>query len=161
VIYLEGFGLRDVARRLPVTPDTLFGIGSCTKAFTAMAAVMSADDGKLSECIARRASASPGPRAPPGKRSSPAASSGRWECAPAARRWRPYGRLLTSPSAISGRAGGRRKKQLAANGDRRRRQLWARLGARRGARSPLHRARRRRGGPRRARLAEPGSASRL
>jgi CubicO group peptidase (beta-lactamase class C family) len=48
VVYLKGFGLRDVERGLPVTPDTLFGIGSCTKAFTGMAAVMSADDGKLS-----------------------------------------------------------------------------------------------------------------
>ncbi|MDQ3817850.1 MAG: serine hydrolase [Acidobacteriota bacterium] len=48
VIYMKGFGLRDVERKLPVTPDTLFAIGSSTKAFTAMAAVMSADDGKLS-----------------------------------------------------------------------------------------------------------------
>lgn len=48
VVFLEGFGLRDVDGRLPVTPDTLFGIGSCTKAFTGMAAVISADHGKLS-----------------------------------------------------------------------------------------------------------------
>lgn len=48
VIYMKGFGLRDVERNLPVTPDTLFAIGSCTKAFTAMVAVMSQDEGKLS-----------------------------------------------------------------------------------------------------------------
>lgn len=48
VIYMKGFGLKDVERKLPVTPDTLFAIGSSTKAFTGMAAVMSADDGKLS-----------------------------------------------------------------------------------------------------------------
>jgi CubicO group peptidase (beta-lactamase class C family) len=48
VIYAKGFGLRDVERNLPVTPDTLFAIGSCTKAFTAMAAVISQDEGKLS-----------------------------------------------------------------------------------------------------------------
>lgn len=48
VIYAKGFGLRDVGRKLPVTPDTLFAIGSCTKAFTAMAAVISQDEGKLS-----------------------------------------------------------------------------------------------------------------
>jgi CubicO group peptidase (beta-lactamase class C family) len=48
VILLKGSGFRDAARSLPATPDTLFAIGSCTKAFTAMAAVMSADDGKLS-----------------------------------------------------------------------------------------------------------------
>jgi CubicO group peptidase (beta-lactamase class C family) len=48
VIYAKGFGLRDVDRNLPVTPDTLFAIGSSSKAFTAMAVVMAADDGKLS-----------------------------------------------------------------------------------------------------------------
>ena len=48
VVFLEGFGWRDVEKQLPVTPDSLFGIGSCTKAFTGMAAVISADDGKLS-----------------------------------------------------------------------------------------------------------------
>ena len=48
VIYAKGFGLRDAERGLPVTPDTLFAIGSCTKAFTAMATVISQDEGKLS-----------------------------------------------------------------------------------------------------------------
>jgi len=48
VIYMKGLGLKDVEHKLPVTPDTLFAIGSSTKAFTAMAAAMSADDGKLS-----------------------------------------------------------------------------------------------------------------
>ena len=48
VIYTKGFGLRDVERNLAVTPDTLFAIGSSTKAFTAMATAMSADEGKLS-----------------------------------------------------------------------------------------------------------------
>jgi CubicO group peptidase (beta-lactamase class C family) len=48
VIYLKGLGFRDVAQRLPVTPKTVFAIGSATKAFTAMTVMMSADDGKLS-----------------------------------------------------------------------------------------------------------------
>src|SRR5262245_31889396 len=48
VIFQKGFGLRDVERNLPVTADTIFAIGSCTKAFTAMAAVISQDAGKLS-----------------------------------------------------------------------------------------------------------------
>jgi len=48
VVLLKGFGLRDAERGLPVTPDTLFGIGSATKTFTALAAVISADEGKLS-----------------------------------------------------------------------------------------------------------------
>jgi CubicO group peptidase (beta-lactamase class C family) len=48
VIYAKGLGLKDVEHNLAVTPDTLFAIGSSTKAFTAMSAAMSADDGKLS-----------------------------------------------------------------------------------------------------------------
>lgn len=48
VIYLKGLGLKDVERNLPVTADTLFAIGSSSKAFTALSAAMSADDGKLS-----------------------------------------------------------------------------------------------------------------
>src|SRR5215510_3048742 len=48
IIYLKGLGVKDVEKSLPVTPDTRFAIGSSTKAFTAMLAVMSADDGKLS-----------------------------------------------------------------------------------------------------------------
>ncbi|HEU5459824.1 MAG TPA: serine hydrolase domain-containing protein, partial [Pyrinomonadaceae bacterium] len=48
VIYLKGLGVKDVEKNLPVTVDTRFAIGSASKAFTAMLAVMSADDGKLS-----------------------------------------------------------------------------------------------------------------
>ncbi len=48
VVLLKGSGVRDAAKNLPATPNTLFAIGSCTKAMTAMAAVMSQDDGKLS-----------------------------------------------------------------------------------------------------------------
>jgi CubicO group peptidase (beta-lactamase class C family) len=47
VIYSKGLGLKDVERNLPVTDKTLFAIGSCSKAFTAMTAMMSVDDGKL------------------------------------------------------------------------------------------------------------------
>lgn len=48
VIYLKGLGYKDLDKKLPVTPDTRFAIGSASKAFTAMLAAMSADDGKLS-----------------------------------------------------------------------------------------------------------------
>src|SRR5690242_19530603 len=48
IIYLKGLGLRDIDKKLPVTPDTQFAIGSASKAFTSMLAVMSADEGKLS-----------------------------------------------------------------------------------------------------------------
>jgi len=47
VIYAEGHGLRDMRRGLPVTERTTFAIGSCTKAFTATAAGLLVDDGKL------------------------------------------------------------------------------------------------------------------
>ena len=48
VIYLKGLGVKDIEKSSPVTPDTRFAIGSASKAFTAMIAVMGADDGKLS-----------------------------------------------------------------------------------------------------------------
>jgi CubicO group peptidase (beta-lactamase class C family) len=48
IIYLKGLGLRDLDKKLPVTPDTQFAIGSASKAFTSMLAAMSADEGKLS-----------------------------------------------------------------------------------------------------------------
>lgn len=48
IIYLKGLGEKDVDKKLPVTPDTRFAIGSASKAFTGMLAVMSADEGKLS-----------------------------------------------------------------------------------------------------------------
>src|SRR5215510_2192942 len=47
VIYAKGFGYRDVQKGLKVTPDTLFAIGSCSKAFTATAIAILADEGKL------------------------------------------------------------------------------------------------------------------
>jgi CubicO group peptidase (beta-lactamase class C family) len=47
VVLLEGYGVRDVAGQAPVTPDTLFAIGSATKAFTATALALLVDDGKL------------------------------------------------------------------------------------------------------------------
>lgn len=43
VIYEKGFGYRDVGNSLQVTPQTLFGIGSTTKAFTATALGMLVD----------------------------------------------------------------------------------------------------------------------
>jgi CubicO group peptidase (beta-lactamase class C family) len=48
VIYMQPMGVRDIEHNLPVTPDTLFPIGSCTKAFTSMEIVRSADRGLLS-----------------------------------------------------------------------------------------------------------------
>jgi CubicO group peptidase (beta-lactamase class C family) len=34
IVYAKGFGYRDYEKKTPVTPNTLFAIGSCTKAFT-------------------------------------------------------------------------------------------------------------------------------
>jgi CubicO group peptidase (beta-lactamase class C family) len=47
VIYLKGHGIRQVGGDQPVTPDTVFAIASTTKAFTATAAALLVDDGKL------------------------------------------------------------------------------------------------------------------
>src|SRR5258708_2347446 len=46
VIYLKGHGVRARGRPEPVTPDTLFAIGSLTKAFTAASIGQLVDDGK-------------------------------------------------------------------------------------------------------------------
>src|SRR3982751_3050377 len=48
IIYMKGLGLRNLDSKLPVTPNTLFAIGSATKAFTAMTIMMSVDQGRLS-----------------------------------------------------------------------------------------------------------------
>jgi len=48
VVYERGFGHRDAARRLPVTPDTRFGLGSVTKSFPALAIVQLEEAGRLS-----------------------------------------------------------------------------------------------------------------
>ena len=47
VVYSQGFGKRNVAQNLDVTPQTLFAIGSCSKAFTATAMGILVDEGKL------------------------------------------------------------------------------------------------------------------
>lgn len=47
VILAEGFGYRDIEKKLKVTPHTLFAIGSCTKAFTAAAMGVLVDEGKV------------------------------------------------------------------------------------------------------------------
>lgn len=47
VIYLKGFGVRELGRPEPVTQNTLFAIGSNTKSFTAAAVGMMVDDGKM------------------------------------------------------------------------------------------------------------------
>ncbi|MBS1655343.1 MAG: beta-lactamase family protein, partial [Bacteroidetes bacterium] len=47
IIYAKGFGYRDYENKIPVTPNTLFAIGSCTKAFTASLMGLLNKDGKL------------------------------------------------------------------------------------------------------------------
>ena len=47
VILATGYGRRDLGVELPVTPDTLFAIGSTTKAFTAATVGALVDDGLL------------------------------------------------------------------------------------------------------------------
>lgn len=47
LVFARGFGHRDVGRGLPVTPDTLFALGSCSKAFTATAIALLAEEHEL------------------------------------------------------------------------------------------------------------------
>ncbi len=47
VIFARGFGLADVEKKTPVTPETRFFIGSTTKAFTATLVGMLVDEGRM------------------------------------------------------------------------------------------------------------------
>jgi CubicO group peptidase (beta-lactamase class C family) len=47
VLWLKGYGRRDVAADQPVTPDTIFPLASCSKAFTTTLAAMLVGEGKL------------------------------------------------------------------------------------------------------------------
>ncbi len=48
VIYARGYGFKDVERGLPPTPGTVYGIGSVTKSFTALAVLKLVEEGRLS-----------------------------------------------------------------------------------------------------------------
>jgi CubicO group peptidase (beta-lactamase class C family) len=47
IIYAEGFGSRDREKNLPATPDTLYGIGSITKSFVAIAIMQLIEKGEI------------------------------------------------------------------------------------------------------------------
>jgi len=47
-VYFESFGMRDIASRHPMTPDTIFRLYSMSKPITSVAAMMLVEDGKLS-----------------------------------------------------------------------------------------------------------------
>lgn len=47
-ILVKGYGVRDVTHKEPVTPETIFGLLSPTKSFTATALAMLVDEGRLS-----------------------------------------------------------------------------------------------------------------
>src|ERR1700691_3469306 len=47
IVYMKGFGVREMGKSDPVTPDTLFDIGSCTKAFTTAEIAILVDEGKM------------------------------------------------------------------------------------------------------------------
>ena len=47
VIFVRGFGLADLENETPVTPETIFAIGSATKAFTATLVGMLVDEGEM------------------------------------------------------------------------------------------------------------------
>jgi CubicO group peptidase (beta-lactamase class C family) len=46
-VYSENFGVRDVATKIPISPDTIFRLYSMSKPITSVAAMMLVEDGKL------------------------------------------------------------------------------------------------------------------
>ncbi|NLY54339.1 MAG: beta-lactamase family protein [Firmicutes bacterium] len=48
ILFQQGFGYRHLAKQQPVTPDTIFGIASVSKSFTAVAIMQLVDAGLLS-----------------------------------------------------------------------------------------------------------------
>jgi CubicO group peptidase (beta-lactamase class C family) len=48
VIYKKGFGIADIRTKEPITPSTLFNVGSITKTFVAYGILKLAEEGKLS-----------------------------------------------------------------------------------------------------------------
>ncbi|MEP7213054.1 MAG: serine hydrolase [Acidobacteriota bacterium] len=48
IVYAKGLGYKDFEKKIAVTEDTQFAIGSATKAFTALTVLMAQDEGKLS-----------------------------------------------------------------------------------------------------------------
>ncbi len=47
VVFAKGYGKRDINKPAPVTENSLFGVASCSKAFTATAVAMLVDEGKI------------------------------------------------------------------------------------------------------------------
>jgi len=47
IVHARNFGVRDLASRAPVTPNTLFRIGSTTKSMTALRVATFVDEGLL------------------------------------------------------------------------------------------------------------------
>src|SRR5262245_19182408 len=47
-IFRKGYGLADLEKNIPITPEMVFRLGSVTKQFTATAIMMLAEQGKLS-----------------------------------------------------------------------------------------------------------------
>ena len=47
VVYLRGYGVKDLTTKEPVTPDTLFACASTSKAFTATCIALLVDEGKM------------------------------------------------------------------------------------------------------------------
>lgn len=46
-VYSEGFGAREIATNAPATPQTLYGVGSCSKSFTALGIMQLAAEDEL------------------------------------------------------------------------------------------------------------------
>jgi CubicO group peptidase (beta-lactamase class C family) len=48
IVYEHGYGMANLERGVPITPETVFPIASISKAFTSMSVLLAAEQGKLS-----------------------------------------------------------------------------------------------------------------
>ena len=58
-VYLKTFGVRDIATKLPMTPETLFALHSMTKPITSVAAMMLVDRARCHSTIPSRNTSRP------------------------------------------------------------------------------------------------------
>ena len=100
IVYVRGYGVRDVTTGAPVTPATQFAIGSTTKSFTALGMMVLVEEGRVnidaSVRPTRPSSNWPTPKLPARRRSGTCSATAPAWCGPTPRPSTLTSRLPTS-----------------------------------------------------------------